>query len=250
MAKKKVKKLSRKRVDNFDYQTAEKKLKKFGFKVTSRGKKGKTALRSLWRTKSAYIKFISEPRKVTPIVGIKKVSEARKKKGGKIKIGKTSKLSYQFKFQKLSPKQRVAALKSKLFSKAQYTPTGIFIERPEGIPAKDYRVRFKKGAVEINSDCRNDEILLLDAGELAANPDATIRRAIDNRTCLDSRGNQKTVKSYSLMVNGFRAQTSSSLSEKTFIWYLTNKLLPEWLEKNEDENTEGFTDTFHVRLIY
>jgi len=222
--------------DSFDYSRAANSLKKFGWKVGTKTKKQKAKVKELWKSKSAYINYTTADRTVSPIIGIKKVSKAQKKKGGRIKIAKTSKLVYRFKFQKLSTKQMKRAKDSKLFSDAQFTPKGIFIERPKGIPAKKYKVSFKGKNVEINSDCRNDEIVLLDAGELAADPSRAIQDAIANRQCTDSKGNLKTVKSYSLMVNGFRAQTSSSLTEKQFIWYLSNKLLPEWLEKNEGED--------------
>lgn len=239
-----------KKRDSFDYVSASKNLKKFGWKLGTKTKGQKAKVKSLWRSKSAYINFLTKDRTVSPIVGIKKVTKAQKKKGGKISIAKTSKLQYRFKFQKLSSLQLKKAKNSKLFSAAQFTPSGIFIERPKGIPAKKYRVSFKGKNVEINSDCRNDEIILIDSNALAIDPTQAIKDAIENRNCRDSKGRLKKIRSYSLMVNGFRAQTSSSLNEKQFVWYLTNKLLPEWLEKNEGENESAFVDTFHVRVIY
>lgn len=236
-----------KKPDTFDYAKAQKSLEKFGWKLPAKTKGQKTKLKAFWKTKAAYINHLDKDRLVDVITGVKK---GVKKGKGRTKIAETSKLEYRFKHQKLSAKQQAAAKASRLFANEQFTPTGIFIERPVNIPAKDYKISFGK-TVEITADCRHDEIVGIDPDLLAADPDKAIKEAIANRQCREKNGKGplKTPKTYSLMVNGFRSMHSSS-SEKIFMQYIKNRLLPDWLEKNEDEDETLFADIFHIRLIY
>lgn len=239
-----------KKADRFNYAKAQKDLAKYGWKKSAKTKGQKTALKAFWKTKAAYVNHISKDRLVDVITGIKPGLK-RNKKGGRQKIAKTSKLVYRFKFQKLSPAQMKLAKQSNVFSQQQFSPMGIFIERPINIAAKDYKVSFHKGSVEITADCRHDEIVGIDAARLAVDPEAAITEAIERRVCTDKKGKQKKIKTFSLMVNGFRSKRSAG-SVKAFLWYMKNTLLPDWLSKNEDEeNPEGkFADIFHVRLLY
>ncbi len=237
--------MAKKRVDRFDYKTAQKKLETFGWKLPAKTKGQKSKLKTFWKTKAAYVNHLDKDRLVDVITGVRK---NLKRKKGKQKITRTSKLEYRFKFQKLTAKQQRIAKASKLFSDEQFSPKGIFIERPLNIKPKDYKVSFKGNSVEITADCRHDEIVLIDSAELAVDPEKAIQSAIDSRQCMKGK-KKKTVRTYSLMVNGFRSKHSSS-SAKAFMWYLKNKLLPEWLEKNEEEDEAKFSDIFHMRLIY
>lgn len=243
--KKRLNSLKRKRrVDTFDYKDATKSLKKFGFKIPKQKKK----LKAFYRTKAAYIKYITEDRTVSPIIGTVKRKKGAK---GKIKSAKVSRLKYRFKFQKLSKKKLAVAKKSGVFSSNQFSPTGVFVERSIGIKAKDFKISFKdNGEVSITSDCRHDEIVPINPTLLAVDPEKAVTDAIENRKCRDSRGKLRKPKTFSLMVNGYRAQTTSSLSLKSFLYYMTNNLLKRWTDQNGDDAEEEFADVFHVRIIY
>lgn len=240
--------MAKKKADRFNYALAQKKLRKFGWDFKAKTKPQKTKLKSFWKSKAAYVNYIEKDRLVDVTTGVIK---GLKKKKGRQKLVHKSTLEYRFKFQRLGKKQMISAKKSGLFSDQQFTPTGIFIERPINIPAKDYKVSFHKNSIEITADCRHDEIVAVDANILAIDPARAIQEAIESRKCLTKGGRQKKVKAYSLMVNGFRSKHSSS-SAKVFMYYIKNILLPEWLEKNKyEENPAGkFADIFHVRLLY
>lgn len=238
----------KKRVDSFDYPKAQKSLQKFGWDLKAKTPKQKTKLKAFYKSKAAYIKYLKDDRTVSPIIGTVKRKKGAK---GRIRSAKVSRLKYRFKFQKLSQKKLKIARESGAFSSNQFSPKGIFVEHWEGIKKKDFKINFEKsGAVTFTSDCRHDEIVALDPRLLAIDPEKAVADAIANRKCRDSRGRQRKPKTFSLMVNGFRAQNRSSLSLKSFLYYMTNDLLKRWTEENGEEDEEKFSDVFHVRIIY
>ncbi len=238
----------KRRVDNFDYKDAKKTLTKFGWKLPNKTPKQKSKLKAFYKSKAGYIKYLKEDRTVSPIIGTVKRKKGAK---GRIRSAKVSRLKYQFKFQKLSKKKLKVAKESGVFSSNQFSPTGVFVEHHAGIKSKDFKINFKaNGEVSVTSDCRHDEIVSINPALLAIDPEKAVADAIANRKCVDSRGKLRKPKTFSLMVNGYRAQSRSSLSLKSFLYYMTNDLLKRWTEQNGEEDEEKFSDVFHVRLIY
>jgi len=223
------------RVNRAKFARVADELRRLGYKITYKANDRKTfhqrgVIRKLYEAKKSYINFTEPPkRKVREVRGIE----------------------YNFKFQKLTPKQRKIAKASKAFSKDQFTPAGIWIEKPANVPAAKYKVKFRGTSdVVIEGNKRRDVNVKIDAQEMAIDPRGAVEAAI-------KRGKRKgeTVRAISLMVNGWSSKHQSS-SLDAFYAYLTEELLPEWLDKNmgyhdddEDEALEQFTDIFHAKLL-
>jgi hypothetical protein len=217
----------------FNYEKAAKKLKAYGVKVSLKSSSGKAKIKKQWREYAGYINHTEKPRSVLVVTAKAPVHHRRAPAPKK----------YNFKFQKLTAKERKAALASKLFSKHQFTGTGIFIEKPVNIPARKFKVSFHGKSVKIVGGNRRDIITQLDAEKLLENPEVAVRDAVETAK------KKGRVKSYSLLVNGYRSRHSSQ-SLKIFTRYIKDELMPQWLEKNEGKTEEDFADVFHLRLIY
>lgn len=223
----------------FNYQKAAKKLKDYGLQVKLGSPSGKKKAKSLWKEYAGYINHTEKPRAVR--VGTRKTPVHEKQKH---KFPSLRPKLYVFKFQKLTKKERELAKNSGLFSSRQFTPSGVFIEKPANIAAKKFKVTFKKGAVRIRGGARDDVVTRLDAENLLDDPTKEIQKVLSQ-----AKRKGKKPKTYSLLVNGFRSNHSSQ-SLKIFTQYLKDKLLPEWLEKNEGKDENDFADMFHLRIVY
>jgi hypothetical protein len=231
-------KRTKKRNTSFSYNIALKKLREYGFKGSTRTKASKVKVKQLWKEYAGYINYTEKPRKIRTglVSGPVKQSDI---KSGKVKLPEKS---YNFKFQKLTPTQAKKAKASKLFSKHQFTPKGIFIEKPVNIKAKNFKITFKGNNVNIKGGTRKETMVRINEKMLINDPDKAIKEAI-------KRGGKKKPKTYSITVNGFRSRHVSA-SAKSLQYYLKEILLPQWLEKNEDKDEDDFADIFHIRLIY
>lgn len=223
----------------FNHKLALKKLRAFGFSGSLKTANGKAKVKVLWKEYGGYINYTEKPRKVRTGL-LKRPVTQRELKSGKVKLPEKT---YNFKFQKLTAKQRKLALRSKLFSKHQFTPSGIFIEKPANIKARNFKITFKDKHVELKGGSRREVITRLDAKELIKNPSKAVTEALKR-----GKGKRKP-KSYSLLVNGFRSKHVST-SARSLQYYLREVLLPDWLSRNEDLDENDFADIFHIRQIF
>lgn len=214
------------------YIQAANTLKKLGYSITYKGNDRKTfrqrgVIRKLYNEKKSYINFAD----INP-------------KGKKRSL---SKREFHFKFQKLTPKEKVMLQKQGSFSRRQFTKGGIFIEKPVNVPANKLRIRFSDtGDVRMNYGQLREVIVKLDSKKLAVNPKKEIAEKVAKRK----------PDSVSLTVNGFRAGKAQAYTLNQFAMYMQDELIPDWLKRNKDyyetkaEALEEFADIFHARLVY
>lgn len=216
------------------FTRAAKELQRLGYNVTYKANDKRTfrqrgIIHKLYTAKAAYINFTEPPGR-----------KSRKAAG----------IEYNFKFQKLTAKERRIAKASGLFSSKQFAPAGVWIEKPANVPAAHYHVRFEgKADVYIRGGDRRDVNVKIEAREMVRDPHKAVESAIKRAT---KRGEKP--RAISLMVNGWSSRHQSA-SLNAFFYYLDNTLLPEWISKNEDrhddedEMFEEFTDIFHLKLL-
>lgn len=198
---------------NRDYTLAAKKLRQAGFNVSLRSGKNadrfeKAAARRLWNQNKARVSAYTNP-------------ENR----------------FVFRRAKGAAKKKLSRVASKL----QQTPRGVFLQVPKGVDPKDARFRVRGDVLEVETEKRRDVIRRIDPETLAVDPERAIREAIKGA---------KPSK-VSLMVRGFRGKREYPL--KLFFAYFVDELLPEL----QDEDRRGgaldedqIADIFSVRMIY
>lgn len=231
------------------YIEAAKLIKKFGYSTTYKGnKKNGTAVlkrvKKIYKQIAPYTMHLAgegKPRKA--YMGDKYINRSLKfvkRKDGSMGLvtGKGRPLratNFDFVFKKLTPKQRKEF--KGLFSKRQFTPSGVFIEKPASISPKKFKISIEGKAVKYCYGKCKDRLVKISRTALARDPAEAVRKAIGKRK----------PKSVKLVVNGFLGRRSLSLKE--LLYYVEAQLAPQFLE--EEGNDEGdFTDTFQLRLIY
>jgi hypothetical protein len=203
-----------------DYTLAAKKLRAAGFNVSLRSGKSadrylKAAARRVWNQNKARVSAYTNPEN-------------------------------RFVFKRSTPKQKRKL--SRVASKEQTTPRGVFLQFPKGIDRKDAKFKVRGDVLEIETKKRRDVIVRIDPEQLAVDPEQAIRDAI---------GNRKPGK-ISLMVNGFRGKTEYPL--KLFFRYFAGPGLEgdaPLIDQLRDDDRRGgglddeqIADIFSLRLIY
>lgn len=223
---------------NFDYKTIAKKLKKFGYKVNIKSAAGKKAAWNKWKKVGGYINYTEKPRQTRPAVA-GKIYHLKKDKLPPVK-------SYKFKFQKLTPKQLKTLKKSGLYSKDQFSETGVFIEVPANLDRRKFRLKIKGNDIEILGGSRKDLMVRLDPEKMIVDPESAVTDAVKQTT----KRKKKKPKGYSLRVRGYSAKNAQYTTLKQMAQYIKFRLLPDWLERNEDADEKKFADIFHVKILY
>lgn len=214
------------------YIQAAKTLKKLGYSITYKGNDRKTfkqrgIIKKLYNNKKSYINFAE----LNP----------------KGKTRTLSKVGYQFKFQKLTPKQIAKLKRTENFSLKQFTKGGVFIEKPVNVPSNKFRIRFSDtGEIRMRYGSLDEVLVKLDPKKLVVNPKKEIQDKVASRK----------PDNVSLVVNGFKAAAAQSFTLNQFSMYMENELVPDWLKHNRKyydnkaEAMKAFTDIFHARLLY
>lgn len=172
---------------------------------------------------------------------------------------------HRFEFKKLKQSQ-LSKIKGNV-PRQQITPSGVFIQLPQGYSRKDIKVSIKSGHIEIDTPNRRDEMVRLNPEELVVDPIATVKEALG----------RKKPDFIKVVVNGFEAKTNThSFSEPgdamLFFGYweelirdLTDpEIRQEKYEKARSENStpgmrryggrimteDEISDVFQLKLIY
>ncbi len=236
-----MKKSPRERWSKKRYSDAAKLLRKFGYKTTLTAKSmsaaKKKAVRKAYNKQAAYILHTTGAAKSARKIRTKVSNKALRfvtAREGSTRLDVKGGQAQKFVFKKLTPAQRKKF--KGLFSAGQFTPTGIFIERPANIPANRFGVSIEGDAVIIKAGRRVDKIVRLNPRELAKDPKKAIAKAMG----------KKKAKGFSIMVNGFQGKTAHAI--KSFFNYAQNTLLE--IYEREEMTAEEFSDIFHLRLLY
>lgn len=197
----------------------------------------KQAVKRAWKNKAAFILHASGQAKTQRRIRsnpTKKPLTFVTAKDGSMRLNVKGGQAQNFVFKKLTAKQRKNF--KGLFSSAQFTPTGIFIEKPANIPANQFKVTVEDNAVIYKAGKRKDKIVRINPKELAKDPERAIKKAMGKRK----------PKGFAIMVNGFRGKNSHPI--KNFFHYAENTLLE--IYEREEMTAEEFSDIFHLRLLY
>ena len=212
------------------YKTAADALRKLGYDISYKANDRKTfnqrgVIRRLYDDKKSLINFTEPPKR-----------KAAHKAGG---------IEYNYKFQRFSPKNLKRLKKSGVFTSEQFTPNGIFIEKPVNVPASEYKISLTaKGEVRFKGRDRNDVIVPLETRAIVKDANKEIDRVLNSREEPDT---------YSLICGKY--SSGLGFTKKTLSQYLKDDLMREWLEEGgkyyrEGNTKQGFTDVFKIRFLY
>lgn len=223
------------------YTEASNFLKKLGYNITYKGNDKKTfrqrgIIRRLYERKKSFIHH----------------ADFNKKSKDRVLRNQ----GYDFAFIKLTKAKRKLAEKYGLFSKEQFTPNGVFIEKAANVPMRNIEFKFTKDGlirrykglpVSPDTQLQSSLIVKLDSIHLAIDPNGAFDKAIG----------EKEFESLLLLVNGFRFKSGRYVDKDLFNKYLVDDLLPEWNKRNaayypqesEEQAANKFADIFHIELI-
>lgn len=212
------------------YAQAAKALRRFGYNISYKANDRKTfhqrgVIRRVYEAKKDLINFTEPPYK-----------RALRVAGG---------IQYNYKFQRFGKKNLARLKRSGVFTSELFTPTGLWIEKPLNIPARQYKVRLtRKGDVRFTGRDRDDVIVPLNTKRFVVDANAEIDRVLSSR---------EEPQTYSLICGKY--SSGLGFTKKQLSQYLKDDLLRDWLEEGgryyrEGNTPEKFTDVFKIRFLY